>query len=106
MKFIIMYGCDSVGREWAAVDANDYEEAYRYAEQSAIEYRASFEGFHGILTFEEFCEENENDDYEEAVNDFFEYIQNEIRYSVEEYDESNEDHQDVLFSENGLFSKI
>lgn len=106
MKFIIEYGC-SVCTEHLAIEANSLAEAEHYAYQSAYECRESFEGFHGVLSFAEFCEEEGYDEEDEhaweAFNDMVEY---ELNYHAHEFNEDDEDDMSVLEDYGGKFFRI
>ena len=49
MKFIITYGCDGLGTEQLAVEAENEEIALDYAYHSALEYREGYVGLHGCV---------------------------------------------------------
>lgn len=107
MKFIINYGCDGIGEEYLAIEADSEGFALHYAEQSAIDYREGYEGLHGVLDFAQFCEEQECEmDDPDAEDAFYEMIQNEITYYVETFDEENETHLDILEGCGGKFFEI
>lgn len=107
MKFIIGYGCDGLGRDHLAVEADSIEIASEYAYQSARSYREGYEGLHGCLDFMEFCEEEGYDSEDEDSYEAYEaFIENELEYWVEEYRESNPDHEWILVDCNGEFFNI
>lgn len=107
MKFIITYGCDGLGSEQLAVEAENEEIALEYAYNAAFEYRESYAGLHGCVDYPEFCEEEGYDiDSDDAADAFHDMIENEIKYFVEVFDETNEEHQLVLIDCNGKFWEI
>ena len=104
MKFIIEYGCDGIGSEWLAVEAESLEEAEHYAYLSAFDYRDSYEGLHGVQSFAEFCEENElNEDSDESWEEYNTMIEEEIFYHAYEFNEEDELHLEVLEESEGKF---
>ena len=106
MKFIITYGCDGLGSEQLAVEAENAEIALDYAYHSAQEYREGFAGLHGTQSFADFCEEEGyNIDDEDAWDSYHDMIEHEIEYFVETYDENNETHQWVLMIATISFGK-
>ena len=42
MKFIIEYGCDGIGSEWLAIEAESLEKAEHYAYLSAFDYNVVY----------------------------------------------------------------
>lgn len=95
MLFFIEYGC-SICHERLIVDADTYERADEYAEQSAQEVYYSYD-----------CNYSSDDDYEsyteEEINEM-EYLDMlyDIDWLVEPYDEKNEDHIEALKEQNGV----
>ena len=107
MKFIITYGCDGLGTEQLAVEAENEEIALDYAYHAAFDYREGFAGLHGCVDYPEFCEEEGYDiDSDDAADAFHDMIENEIEYFTEVYDENNETHQWVLIDCNGKFWEV
>lgn len=94
MLFFIKYGC-SVSHEVLIVDAEDFERADTYAEQSAQEV---FWSYDCNYMCDEDCEDYTEDEiseleYQEMIND--------IDWVVEPYDEKNEEHKDAWNEQNG-----
>lgn len=107
MKFIVTYGCDGLGSEQLAVEAENEEIALDYAYHSALGYRESYAGLHGCVDYSEFCEEEGYDtEDEDAWDSFHDMIENEIEYFVEAYNENDETHRWVLIDCNGKFWKV
>ena len=95
MKFFIGFGC-GCGNNYEVIEAENKDDAIHYAYESAIEDYHSFEGYHGILNWEDVKEEYRlEDDYDVDVA-YWEEIENTISYWVEPFDEKNEEHQDCL----------
>ena len=107
MKFIVTYGCDGLGNEKLAVEAENEEAALEYAYNAAFEYREGYAGLHGTQDFTDFCEEEEYDtEDEDAWDSFHDMIEHEIEYFVEVFDETNEEHRWVLTDCNSKFWQI
>ena len=97
MKFYIEYGC-GCGDNHIVVEAETLAAAENYAYEKAVEEYESYEGYHGILTKEEVCEEFgiEDIDSEEAEIAYLEERENSLSYSAEEYYEENYEHENIL----------
>lgn len=99
MLYYVSYSC-GCGENNEVVSASSLEVAEEYAYQQAVEEYESYEGLHGIrgisdIIAEEFVEEEmTEEDYEEADEIYREEVENNISYSVEEYDE--EKHRWIL----------
>ena len=106
MKFIAEYGC-SISTEHLAIEADSMESALQFAYESAFECRESFEGLHGVLDFAEFCEEEGYDeDRDSSWEEYKQMVEEEIEYCVEEFDEENEEHLDILADSGGEFFRV
>ena len=83
------------------VEAENFEDAYDYAYQSAQDSYDSY----GLNDFDE-------DDYPDAATEDemwemrHEEMENDIHYLAEEYNESNEDHLETLKEQKGVPFKI
>ena len=71
MKFIVTYGCDGLGNEKLAVEAENEEVAMEYAYNAAFDYREGYAGLHGTQDFSDFCEEEGYDTEDEDAWDSF-----------------------------------
>lgn len=73
---------------------NTKDEALKYARDEAIEIYKSYEGFHGIRSYNEIVEEYE-EEYDETLSEvdanllYWEEVEGWITYHVEEYDPNN-----------------
>jgi hypothetical protein len=100
-NYFITFGC-GMGENSIIVSAPSIEVALEYAEESAKEEAYCYEGFHGILSLEDFCNE-ENLDYftlseeeKQKVNeDYDDYILGILNYSAVLFDINNENHKMV-----------
>lgn len=107
MKYIIEYGCDGIGSESLAIEAESLEAATHYAYLSAFDYREGYEGLHGIQSFAEFCEACEFDeDRDESWEEYSAMIEEEIIYSAELFNEENDIHLDILAESGGVFFQV
>jgi hypothetical protein len=89
MLFYIKYGCSNC-YETLVVEADNFERADLYAEQAAQECYWSYD-----------CNYPSDEDYEgyseEEMSEIMEQeMQNDIDWTVEPFDEKNEDHMDAL----------
>ena len=104
MKFIITYGCDGLGTEQLAVEAENEEIALDYAYHSALEYREGYVGLHGCVDYPEFCEEEGYDiDSDESWEEYNTMIEEEIFYHAYDFDKKDELHLEVLKESKGKF---
>lgn len=103
MMYYCRYGC-SINDTKEIIEAQNEASALEYAYQKAIEDFNSYEGLHGIQSFDEFVEENidfyENDE-DDLIEAYNEYIENDIHYCVETFDFKNYVHTDTLDEQNG-----
>ena len=103
MMYYCYYGC-SVNEQEEVIESESLEEAEKYVYEKAVENFQSYEGLHGISSFEEFVEENsefyenDEDDLREAYHD---YMENDINYGIEIFDAENFEHAAVLESQEG-----
>lgn len=108
MLYYVSYSC-GCGENNEVVSASFLEVAEEYVYQRAIEEYESYEGLHGIrgisdIIAEEFVEEEmTEEDYEEADEIYREEVENNISYSVEEYDEEK---HGWLLEEQGMAYEI
>ena len=96
MKYVITYGC-GCGDEKMVINAKNLDEATSYAYNQAIENYETYEGYHGIPDIEEVCEDQGIEDTasEEAEIAYREERESWLQYSVEEFDENDEEHLDL-----------
>ena len=98
MLFYVKYGC-SVSHEVLIVDADSHERADQWAEQSAQEVYWSYDCNY-------MCDEDYEDyeDYTEDEVSEFEYqdMLHDIDWTVEPYDEKNEEHKDAMCEQDGI----
>lgn len=97
MLYVVTYGC-GCGENEEIVKAKSLKDAEDYAYQSAIENYESYEGFHGIMDIDDICEEygikDRNSD--EAWNAYQEERESQLDYAAIEFDETIEEHKDLL----------
>jgi hypothetical protein len=95
MLFYIKYGC-SISHESLIVNADDFDAADRYAEQSAQDVYYSYDcNYLSDEDYEEYDEEEVCDmEYQEMLSD--------IDWVVEPYDEKNEEHLDAMHEQGGV----
>lgn len=99
MCYFGKYGC-SCEHDSIALEAPNKQKAIEYVYESAIESYQSFEGFHGTRSWKEIAEDvgaletNTNTDEIDIL--YNEEVENDIHYSVEEFDYQNEEHMSVL----------
>ena len=95
MLFYIEYGC-SVSHERLIVDAESYERADQYAEASAQDVYWSYDcNYLSDEDCENYSEEEINElEYQDMLYD--------LQWSVEPYDEKNEDHKEALHEQQGV----
>lgn len=99
MLFYIKYGC-SVSHEQLIIDADNFEKADEYAERAAQDVYYSYD-----------CNYPSDEDYEDYTEDeisdmSYQDMMNDIDWTVEPYDEKNEDHVDALEEQDGLPFKV
>ena len=99
MLFYIKYGC-SVSHESLIVDTDDFDEADRYAERAAQDcyysYDCNYLNDEDYELYEEdglTAEEISEQEYMDMLND--------IDWTVEPYDEKNEEHIDTMAEQGG-----
>lgn len=98
--FYIKYGC-SVCHEQLIVEANSFEIANEYAERAAQDSYYSYEC--NYLSDEEcLCYEAEGLTEEEISEIEYMDMLNDIDWTVEIYDESNEDHLEAIKDQDGI----
>ena len=102
MKFFIGFGC-GCGEEYEVIEAKSEDDAMHYARECAVENYQSFEGYHGVLDWEDVKEEYGLEDDYEVDTVYAEEIENTIEYWVELFDESNEEHQDCLRAQKEVY---
>lgn len=97
MKFIINYGC-GCGENEEIVEAKSLGDAEKYAYECAVVDYESYEGLHGVMSLDDVCEDQniEDRDSEEAWVAYVEERENSINYGAIEFDETNEEHRDLL----------
>lgn len=104
-KYIVQAGC-SIHAECYPV-IGELKEVEEWALQAALEEFDSYAGLHGLMDFDEYCDEEGYDidygDREEAWEGFCEYRENELIYSVKPFDETKEEHLDCLEWNGGEF---
>lgn len=96
MRFIIEYGCE-ITTEYLAIETESLEDAMDFAETEAWRLRESYEGLHGVLDYEEFCEDRELDpNNEDNWEEYAEIIRYEISYGAHEFDDNDEEDISIL----------
>jgi hypothetical protein len=100
MLFYIEWSCPcDNGRE--IIEASDIEVAADYARQRAIDSRESFEGYHGVMDFEQFCEVEDREIDDNSWEDYMVMVEDEINYFATAFDEANDEHLDALEEQGG-----
>ena len=107
-KYIVHAGC-SINAEYYPV-IGELKEVENWAWQAALEEFDSYAGLHGLMDFNEYCDDagydTDYDDKEAAWEDFCDYRENELIYYVEPFDETNENHLDYLEWNGGEFIEV
>lgn len=93
MLYIVQFGC-AYETNYMAVEADNYEAAEEFAEESAIE------------SWESYDSNEEQNDYERYSDDWWHTVYNEISYAVESYDDSNDLHFSILQEQDYGFFNI
>lgn len=93
MLCIVQFGCAQC-THYVAVEADDYEAARDFAEESAIE------------TWESYESNIEQKKYERYSEAWWDTLYNEIHYAVEPFDNSNNFHSDILQDQEFGFFRI
>lgn len=106
-KYIVHAGC-SINAEYYPV-MGKFKEVENWAWLTAVEDFDSYAGLHGLMDFNDFCNDMGYDidfDEDKAREDFCEYRENELIYSVKPFDETNEEHLDCLEWNGGEFIEV
>ena len=106
-KYIVHAGC-SINAEYFPV-IGELKEVENWAWLTAVEEFDSYAGLHGLMDFNDFCNDMGYDidfDEDKAQEDFCEYRENELIYSVKPFDETNEEHLDYLEWNGGEFIEV
>lgn len=113
MKFFGTYGCNAGGEYSVALEANCSSKALNWCYESAVEERESYEGLHGIRSFEQIAEdmgyigeEMSPDEILDVGELYQEEIEEDIFYNIVPFDESNEEHLRVLYDQEKEFWKV
>lgn len=113
MKFLGTYGCPVAGSEYNVALEGCARKALNWCYESAIEERESYEGLHGIRSFEEIAEDEgyipedmSPDETLELDELYQEEVESEIFYSIVPFNESNEEHMRVLREQEGEFWEV
>lgn len=107
-KYIVTAGCSIYAEEYPVM-AKELSDANQWAYLAAIEEFDSYAGLHGLMDFNEFCDDmGYGSDYNEdkAWEEFCDYREGELIYSVEPFDETNEEHLDYLEWNGGEFIEV
>lgn len=106
-KYIVHAGC-SINAEYFPV-IGKFKEVENWAWLTAIEEFDSYAGLHGLMDFNDFCNDMGYDidfDEDNAWEDFCNYREGELIYSVKPFDETNEEHLDYLEWNGGEFIEV
>lgn len=106
-KYIVHAGC-SINAEYFPV-IGELKEVENWAWLTAVEEFDSYAGLHGLMDFNEFCNDMGYDidfDEDKAQEDFCDYREGELIYSVKPFDETNEEHLDYLEWNGGEFIEV
>ena len=95
MLFYIKYGC-SVSHESLIVEADSFERAEEYAEASAQDVYYSYDcNYPSDEDYEDYSEEEISElEYQDMISD--------IDWTVESYDEKNDEHKDAMHEQGGV----
>ena len=104
MKFFGTYGCNATNSIYnIVIEARDEQSALKFCYDSAVEDRDSYEGLHGVETWEEVAENEgfiigEMSQAEESYIDdlYADSIESDIIYNVVPFDINNEEHLGAL----------
>lgn len=104
MMYYCCFGC-SINSEEEIIEASSNVEALEYACQKALENFSNYdEGLRGIQSFDEFVEKNTDfyeNDKEELLKAWNEYVENDIYYYVETFDFEKYTHINTFEAQNG-----
>ena len=106
-KYIVHAGC-SINAEYFPV-IGKFKEVENWAWLTAVEEFDSYAGLHGLMDFNDFCNDMGYDidfDEDKAQEDFCDYREGELIYSVKPFDETNEEHLDYLEWNGGEFIEV
>ena len=106
-KYIVQAGC-SINAEYYPV-MGKLKEVENWAWLTAVEEFDSYAGLHGLMDFNDFCNDMGYDidfDEDKAWEDFCDYREGELIYSVKPFDETNEEHLDCLEWNGGEFIEV
>lgn len=106
-KYIVHAGC-SINAEYFPV-IGKFKEVENWAWLTAVEEFDSYAGLHGLMDFNDFCNDMGYDidfDEDKAWEDFCDYREGELIYSVKPFDETNEEHLDYLEWNGGEFIEV
>lgn len=109
-RYIVHAGC-SINAEYYPV-IGELKEVENWAYQVALEEFDFYAGLHGLMDFEEYCDEAftfydiDYDDEEAAWEDFCDYREGELIYCVKPFDETNEYHIEYLNWNKGEFIEV
>ena len=106
-KYIVHAGC-SINAEYFPV-IGKFKEVENWAWLTAVEDFDSYAGLHGLMDFNDFCNDMGYDidfDEDKAWEDFCDYREGELIYSVKPFDETNEEHLDCLEWNGGEFIEV
>ena len=115
MKFFGTYGCNVDDNEYnVAIEASCSTKALNWCHESAVEERESYEGLHGIRSFEQIAEDEGYINPEEMSPDeglvigelYEEEIESDIYYNIVPFDDKNEEHMRVLREQEGEFWEV
>lgn len=113
MKFFGTYGCNAGGDYNIALEASCSFKALNWCYESAVEERESYEGLHGVRSFEQIAEDEGYTAEEMSPDEVFyvdklyqEEIEGDIFYNIVPFDESNEEHLRVLYDQEKEFWEV
>lgn len=106
-KYIVHAGC-SINAEYYPV-IGSLKEVENWAWLTAVEEFESYAGLHELMDFNNFCNDMGYDidfDEDKAWEDFCDYREGELIYSVKLFDETNKEHLDYLEWNGGEFIEV
>ena len=104
MLFYIKYGC-SVSHESLIVNADDFDAADRYAEQAAQDCYYSYDCNYPSDEDYDLYEEDGLTEEEISEQEYMDML-NDIDWTVEPYDEKNEEHIETMAEQGGVPHEI
>ena len=105
MLYYIKYGVQGCAEEAIIIKAEDEAEAYKAAEELAMDCWDSYVGSYGNLTLEEFAKQEKYEEpyTDECYDDYDEYVKEETFLYVREFDMDDDAHRDCLLATEMIY---